>query len=528
MAKRVFAAILYVVLTMSLILTGCTKSTNTPEQTPQGTDNGSTNKVTTIKWATVENWYAPASMTSGLPIWKEIEKKTNTKIVWDVAADAQYLTAMQTRMAVATDLPDIVRVPGGDPTQYGQSGVLIPLEELISKYAPNITAVFENDPESKKLMTSGDGHIYGLAPIIRQSSFLMENMFIIRKDWLDKLSLKVPDNTDDWYNVLKAFKTMDPNGNKKADEIPWGNDPLFFGEAFGLHLWASAWQGGYWADNGKVMYQWTDPRMKDLLTYLNKLYKEGLIDPDYGNPSAESFQSKVTKNLVGAANNWPDLTFAWAKLIRNTIDPNAKYAPVVPPAGPKGDRSLEGYGIVDMGFQGITKDCKDPEAAIKLMDYLWSEEGQRYMAWGIEGKSYTMADGKPRYTDLVMNNPDGLGMSDVLRTLGAWPTVQWIQQEDTYRQMLEGDPEFAKTPETMKQYLVNPFPPLLATKEEQDQLTVLQNDINTYRSEMITKFIIGQEPISNFDIFVKKLTGMGVAKLLQIKQTQYDRTMNGK
>src|SRR5690606_18722060 len=99
-------------------------------------------------------------------------------------ADAQYLTSMQTRLASATDLPDIVRVPGGDPTQYGQSGLLIPLEDLIDQHAPNIKTVFENDPEVKKLMTSGDGHIYGLAPIIRQSSYLMENMFIIRKDWL--------------------------------------------------------------------------------------------------------------------------------------------------------------------------------------------------------------------------------------------------------------------------------------------------------------------------------------------------------
>lgn len=557
MGRKALTAILCMILLLSLSLVGCGgQSTSQKEATEQnqsgkadsttkeaeqpGTNDSKeqepaefklplTDKPATIKWATVENWYPPASLTSGLPVWKEIEKITNVKIEWDVAPDAQYITAMQTRLAAATDLPDIVRVPGGDPTAYGQADVLIPLEDLIQKYAPNVQKVFARDPEAKKLMTSGDGHIYGLAPIIRESSYVMPNYFTIRKDWLDQLGLKVPDNLDDWYNVLKEFKEKDPNGNGKPDEIPWGNDPLFFGEAFGLHLWASAWQGGYWADkDGKVFYQWTDPRMKELLIWLNKLYKEGLLDPDYGNPSAENFQTKVTKNLVGAMNNWPDLTYAWAKILRSSGAPNAHYIPVVPPAGPKGDRSMEGYGIVDMGFQGITKDSKDPVLAIKLMDFLWSEQGIKFMAWGIEGKSYTEENGKLKYTDWVMKNPDGLGMSDALRTLGAWPTIPWIQQRDTYLQMLAADPDFANAPELVKPYLVDPFPPLLATKEEQERLTVLQNDINTYRSEMITKFIIGQESLDNFDTFVETLKSMNLDELVAIKQKQYERTMGRK
>jgi putative aldouronate transport system substrate-binding protein len=548
MFKRTATFMLAIALVVSGALAGCSSNSKTTEsnnasettnkdktsetsaETSKETSTDANNgEATVIKWATVENWYPPAPLGSGLPVWKEIEQKLNITIQWDVAPDAQYVTAMQTRLAAGTDLPDILRVPGGDPTQYGQSGLLIPLEDLIQSQGQNVQKVFSNDPEARKLMTSGDGHIYGLAPIIRESSYLMGNVFTLRQDWLDKLNLKTPDTLDDWYNVLKAFRDKDPNGNGKRDEIAWGGDPLFFAEAFGLHLWASAWQGGFWADkDGKVFYQWTDPRMKELLTWLNKLYKEELLDPDYGNPSAEALQAKVTKNLVGSMNNWPDLTFAWGKVIRSSADPSARFVPVVPPQGKNGDRSLEGYGIVDMGFQGISKDCKNKEAAFKLMDYLWSEEGIRYMAWGIEGKSYTMENGKPKYTDWVMKNSDGLGMSDALRTLGSWPTIPWIQQADTYQQMLDADPDFAKSPSMMKPYLIDPFPPLLATKEEQDQLTVLNNDINTYRGEMITKFIIGQEPIENFDKFVDTLKGMNLDKLLEIKQTQYERTMNRK
>lgn len=484
-------------------------------------------EVTEVVWATCENWYPPASYNDGLEVWETIGDRTNIRIKWEVLPDEQYNTSMQTRLAAAQGLPDILRVPGGDPTQYGQQGLLIPMNDLIDKYGVNIKYYFDYYPITGKIMRSGDGNYYGIAPIIIESSRWMANYFVVRKDWLDDLGIDPPETIDDWVVMLKAFRDQDANGDgDPTNEIPWGSPPEFFGEAFGLHLWASAWQGGFFTDdNGKVYYQYTDPRYKDFLTFANMMYQEKLLDPDYANPSAESLQAKATKNLVGSMNQWPDFAIGWSKLLRTSVDEDAAYMPVPPPVGPNGDQSMEGYGSVDMGFAGISKDCKNPEAAIKIMDYMWSEEGRLFLAYGIEGKTYNMVDGKPVYTDEVLNNEEGLGASDVLRTYGAWPTIPWVQQEYSYIQQLEAEPLWKNAAQTCLQpFYVEPFPALLATKEEQERLSVLLTDIRTYQSEMAIKFITGERSLDEFDDYVAELEAMGVADLLKIKQDQWDRT----
>lgn len=539
--KRFIMGVLLISLFASLLI-GCgNQSSNSDKQTSQSqgstpisTTQGDTgvaaefklpltDKLTTLHFAGVDNWYAPASLTSGLEVWKKIEERTNVKVDWQVSGWDQYMQAMQTKLAAAVDLPDILRVPGGDPTSYGQAGLLIPMEDLIEKYAPNIKAAFEKYPEAKKMMYSGDGHLYGISPIIQESGTVMPLYWVIRQDWLDKVGMKVPETLNELYNVFVAFRDKDPNGNNKKDEIPWGGDLGALAAPFGLHLTFTAWTGGYWADkDGKVIHQYTDPRYKEYLSFLNKLYTERLIDKDYGSPTSEDAQAKVTKNLVGAMQNWPDLAGAWAKIIRDAKLQDAHYIPFSPPAGENGERSIEAYGVIDDGFHSISKDCKDPVLAIKWLDYLWSEEGKTFLAWGIEGKSYVKDGDKLKFTDFVLKNPDGLGTSDALRTLGAWPTVPWIQQGDTYRQILSSDPDFKDCWKVNEPYYVNPFPRMLATKEENDRLTALTTDMDTYISEMQTKFIIGKEPITKWDEYVKKVKDMGLDEVLKIKQEQYD------
>ncbi len=480
-----------------------------------------------VTWATVENWYPNASYTDGLEVWETIGQKTNIKIKFEVLPDAQYVTSMQTRLAAGSDLPDILRVPGGDPTSYGQQGLLIPMNDLMAKYGAGVKEQFEKFPLASKIMRSGDGNYYGIAPIIAESSKWMPNYFVIREDWLNNVGKTAPTTTDEWVDVLKAFRDNDANKDgDPANEIPWGGSPLFFAEAFGLHLWASEWQGGFYTDDaGKVYYQFTDPRFKDFLTFANMMYKERLLDPEYGNPNMETVQAKATKNLVGSLNNWADLGMSWGSTLRASIAPEAYFIPVIPPKGPKGDQSIEGYGTVDMGFAGISKDCKNPEAAYKIMDYMWTEEGRMFLAYGIEGKSYSMVDGKPQYTDEAKNYVDGT--SSFLRTLGAWPTIPWVQQEYSYIQQLDADPKWgSKAAETcIHPYYAEPFPALLATKAEQEQLSVVLTDINTYRREMTDKFIMGARSIDEFDTFVAEMNSMGLDKVLEIKQAQWDRTM---
>lgn len=536
---------LLVLLLLSFVFSGCKNDNEINIQNGNSKDKAALNglkdnsvsyllakELTTLNIATIENWYADAPLASNLPVWKEIEKRTNVRVQWEVIPWDQYTISMRTKLATAIDLPDILRVPGGDPTSYGQSGVLLPLEDLIVKHGPNIRKAFEKYPDAKRMMYSYDGHLYGLTPIIQESSSIMPLYWVIRKDWLDNLGLKMPDTLDDLHNVLLKFKNDDPNRNGKKDEIPWAGDIDVFAEAFGLHLTISGPigdNGGFWATpEGKVIYQYIDPRYKEYLIYAKQMYEEGIISKDYGIITAAGTDLKVTKNLVGAMYMWPDYVISWTKRLRAANDPDARYVPFAPPAGPGGDRSIEAYGIVDDGYHSISKDCKNPELALRFLDYLWSDEGRRFMAWGIEGKSYVVKDGKPKYTDFVLNNEDGLGSSDALRSTGAWPTIPWIQQEDSYKQILSVNPDFNNCWSIIKPYIVNPFTKMLSTKEQNEQMSTSLVDIDDYVRKMTIRFIIGTEPIAGFDKYVEKIKSMDLDKILKVKQEQYDKLVGKK
>jgi len=483
------------------------------------------NKLVTLTWASNDSYYSPASLNNDLEVWKEIEKRTNVKIKWEPINRSRYDAEMQVKISSGGNLPDILVVPNFDPTQYGQSGLFIPLEELIEKHAPNIRKIFNEYPEVKELMTSADGHIYGLAPIIKGSADTLPLTFTIRKDWLKKLGMREPNTVEEWYQVLKAFQEKDPNGNGKKDEIPFGSSPYYLSEAFGLQLMSGS---DYIVENNRVIYQWTDQRMISFLRFARKLYEEGLLDNDFGVDTCETTEFKVINDRIGAYVNYPDWISSWQKLLYAKGKKNALYMPILPPQGEGGERSLDSPGIIDKRFSSISKDCKDPVIAIKLLDYLWSEEGIRYMAWGIEGKTYVLEDGKPKLTEYVTNNKEGLGMSDVLRKVGAWPTVPWVQQREQYLQILSLDENFKNFPEMIKPVLKEPFPMLLANKEEQDRLIMLETNITSYREEMMVKIITGEEPVENFDKYVNTLKSMGLEELVSIKQKQYERYINHK
>ena len=243
---------------------------------------------TVIKIGTRHNYYAPNSYTTTPDVFKELEQRTGVTVQWDVAAYADYNDAMTPRIAAGQDLPDFYRLPDGlDVVQLGLNGAILPLNDLIEQNAPNITKnIFEAFPLIKKLLTAPDGNIYNLTQLIAPGSYADPYGLLLRQDWLDKVGLAEPSTLDDWYNTLSAFKTENASGSGKGDEIPMvasnGLTSLgMFGNALGLHI---VWGGQYPTapdDAGKLIYEFIDPRYQQLLAWLNKLYSEGLLDPEW-------------------------------------------------------------------------------------------------------------------------------------------------------------------------------------------------------------------------------------------------------
>lgn len=486
----------------------------------------------TLTWGGPDNGYAPASYTQNLAIFEEIEKKTGVKIEWDVVPSAQYGTTMQTRLAAGTDLPDMISVPG-DPVKYASDGLIIPIDELIGEHAPNITKYFEADPVVKKVSVAPDGHIYTISSVTTGTSVSDPYAWIVRRDWLERLNLKEPETIDDWYEMLSAFKKGDANGNGDTDdEIPlvgrYGvRDLTRFGESWGLHLFYSQ---GFWPnDSGEVEYEWLKPEAKELIVWLNKLFSEGLIDEEFLTTDGDGRMSKISRNIIGASTHFINAIDNWDKTLEKAGVTDVDHIAVVPPVGPNGYKGhIEAYGPIS-GYVAITNSCENPEVAIKWLDYVYaSEEGNLYTCFGIEGKSYVMEDGEPKYTEWATDNPDDLPLASALRSLGAMPTgIPWIRSTEApwdkqNMAFIAHLPKTVEMAEKMQPYIIPAYPPILATEEEAQELGSLMTDLETYREEMLAKFIMGQESMDKWDDFTAKLEGM-VSDVLKIKQQQYDR-----
>lgn len=538
--KEFLVAILAIMLSFSLILTGCNSGTG---NSTDGNDDGGNSipledrvaeayelplvsEPLSITFATVENADISNSYNENLPAFQELEKRTGIHVNFEAAPADQYNTTMQTRLAAAKDLPDLIRVPD-DPIRYATGGVIIPIDDLIGDYAPNIISLFKERPEVKKAMVAPNGRIYTLSAVVDARSMVNLNGIGMRKDWLETLNLKEPDTIDEWYDVLVAFKDGDPNGNGKKDEIPLLamniNGLYKIAWSYGLHLALS--DGWYPDENGDIVYEWIDPKMKEWLQEMNKWYEAGILDPDMDIQNRDKFTAKAIGDVGGVSVSDMTMQFPqWNERMINDF-PHARWEGIVPPEGPNGHRMMEQEQPTENIHYAITKDCENPKVLIQWLDYMFaSEEGEILMGnFGLEGLSYEMVDGEPQFTDYILKSEFGSGIAQAsLGVNGSFPRI--LMREMIEQRFLQYDGEVAQSNIATK-YYVSSFPRVLASKEESDSFTGIMADITTYKDEMIIKFIQGIESLDKFDEYVKSIEGLGIEDAIKIKQDQYDRYM---
>lgn len=486
----------------------------------------------TITVATYDNPASGYSYTQDLPVWKKIEEDTGVQIEWEVIPASEYNSVMQTRLAAGTALPDFIRIPS-NPMKYVQDGMLADLTDLIASDGYYTRQLYAENPYIKPFVTAPDGRIYFYTSDVAGGAEADPYVYYLRQDWLDKFNLEAPKTLDDWFNVWTTFLENDANGNGLRDEIPFTNDntligTTIFGNAFGLKLHRSSG----WNVNaaGQVEYDYIKPEMKELLTWLNKCYTAGLIDKEFSTQNFDSLMKKITMNTSGSVFRALNGLRTFNKALEDAgID--GKYTIVAPPvkdASSTTPQYVERYGPVS-GLFAFTKDCKDLDIKFKFIDYVVaSQPGTFATGFGIEGETYEIVDGKPVFTDFAVNNPD-TPLNILLQQYGATPTMPWnrsLNGYGSYQAMasISPYPEVYEAAQMYQQYNIDNFPQgVLLTDDEQAIIGQYQVDIDTYRDEMITKFIMGTESLDNFDKYVDNIKQLGLDTVLQVRQQQWER-----
>jgi putative aldouronate transport system substrate-binding protein len=529
MRRKKRVSCLLLVLAAASLTGGCKKATPSDYAVPEGAalpivPYGSV----TLRYAGWDNWYTPASLALQLPVWQEVEKRTGVKIRWEVTHNSQFGSSMQLKLQAGKEVPDIFALPINLYSAI-EADMIEPLDDWIERYAPNIKRFLADNPKEASMMRTADGKLYALSSVTTGGEYWDPFGLLIRKDWLDKLGLQEPRTLDDWYTALKSIKERDPNGNGELDEIPFmphtGYQGLtLFGNALGLHLFYS--RGFYPDASGRVRAEWLTPEAEELVVWLNKLYREGLIDPGFMHRTEESVIAGVSRDQVGASMHFLSRLGQLDSLSRKK-EPSADWLLTLPPEEPGYKAVYEKYGPVSGNFV-ISRQSPHKEVAIRWLDYIYaSEEGNRLMTFGIDGLTYTLRNGQPEYTEYVLNNPDGLDPVGVLRSVGAYPPTPWIRAAQgplsrSPAALLGNNPKAFALAQRVKEIMVESQPFAVPTAEELAEVNALMPDIQAYMDQMIIAFITGAKPI-DWEAFTGKLKELHIDNILQVKQQQYDR-----
>lgn len=534
MMKKMLCAIL-AVLTAASMFTGCGGAGSTSSAAGSTSQSGSGASGEPVELEI--HYHSDDSYTlvdkdgNLLPVFELAGEATNTKIV-NTANPVAQNSMEQFQLQAAEQFP--ADIYGGKSIKntligYAMQGAFIPLNDLIDEYAPNIKAYLEENPDYKAAITSADGNIYMIQ--FRQAGTTGKAYFI-RQDWLDKLGFEKPTTFEELETILYAFRDQDPNGNGEKDEIPYINER--WRETIRLvNLWgARAYSSENFDDrtpvdaNGKIYHAWLTDEFREGIEGLAKWYKDGIIDPQ-----TFTRQTNTVKQLLWANEDVGGMTHEWlasTTMFNENEDilartPDFRVESFLPVSANGEPFEEHRRSIAQPDGWAISANCEDPVAAIKLMDWFFTEEGNRAANFGIEGETYTMVDGKPQFTQEVLDT--GAVNIYLRENYGAQLNVGYVSVYDYERQWTnEAGIEAYEMYEDADIWFNTWTPPLNFTMEELEVYNRVISPLNTYQDEKITAFITGKEDISTgWDAYVEQCKKLGADELVEITQAAYDR-----
>lgn len=506
MSKKKWLGLLNIALATSLIV-GCSNTSSTKEK------KDGEYKIATVRWADWGEDYHKGFV-------EETEKKAGITVDWDTYLNSEW-TDKKSVLLAGGDLPDAfwgsLALTDGDIAQ--NQSLFIPLEDLIEENMPNLMAAFKAEPSLRALVTSPDGHIYSLPKKLPLRPKTGNQLFINQK-WLDNLGLEMPDTYEEFYDVLKAFKNEDANGNGDPnDEIPYG------GNVYGFMLPFGVTKGGEKAGlmavkDGKPVYIPTQEEYRDGIEWMHQAYKEGLIDQEFftqDESMAEAKRKDENGSLVGIGFGWtPDAVFG----------PNAnEYVPLAPLEGPDGERYVnsdtETYSRNELL---ITTQAKNPEKLLQWADQFYTEDASIQTFYGSFGVGVEKnEDG----TYTVLSVPEGesadiFAWTNSFRDFGPKYISDGFNEKVTLP-MDSGDGLKLELDKEISQYAREQYPTVSFTAEEMQRINTLNVDLSSYVNSMQSKWVVEGGATKEWDSYLKQLKQMGYDEFMELQNKAFDR-----
>ncbi|MGI5894938.1 MAG: hypothetical protein ACOX6P_10160 [Candidatus Merdivicinus sp.] len=474
-----------------------------------------------------------------------MEELTNVHLDMTVAPDDSFSEKLNLLLN-SGEYPSVIMSAGfsnADLVKYGtKEKIFIPLNDLIETHGVTIKERWEEHPSWKTDMITPDGNIYGIpstdSGIVGHSAVPFKCW--INTDWLEVLNLDIPETTEEFREVLLAFKNNDPNGNGEADEISltgatgtWAGLPyLYLMNAFGyydetlLMLKDNVFTGTANQDY-----------IKEGLIYINGLYNEGLLDPAaftqneqqmsaIGNNAGNAIMGAVTCGHLGMA------------ISPNDIERSKMYSCLAPLEGPNGYRGIPFRTELQLSGAKwvITDACKDPEIAIKWADAFCREDitvrmqvGEKGQTWDDADPNTVGMDGKTpatrKYLQFSTSGEGGqnykFGSQRLLETnwKGTFQVVGDIRDPSNYEAFLYQETE------KLRPYAadVQQIPAFYLDEDQSARLSQLSTPLVDYVRSSFVEFITGKKNIENdWQAYVDGLENLNYSEYIEMYQNAYD------
>lgn len=435
------------------------------------------------------------------PVAAFLEEKTGYKVNYETLPLENPDDKLNLLMA-NNEPYDIVKLSGTQYNRLAVQGALEPLDELLDEHGQQL---LKATPAEYFDNAKVDGKIYGIPE--KHPRGFVGSALAVNQSLLDELGMQVPTTIDEFYNLLKAIK-------EKKGIVPLTGFESIIPEISGAFGVVTSFD----VQDGKLIHRLEGPGMKEYLTFMNKLYNEGLIDPEWPVNKAETIQQKFTTGKAGVMTyGWgiaPAVTEALTK-----IDPDAKIALITSLKGENGEIGnwVQGGGV--SWYLAIPKSSKHKVDAMKYMNMKVEPELFKDLAIGEEGVHYKKESDGTMYPILPAFN-DERGNSDWFMT-----STDAAAFEELWLLRVRKDPVLYATFQEIqeKQLPVSVSDPTLLAPPLPEVSNNLQR-LNKEESDYMIKVMAGAEPLEGYDRFVEGWMAQGGNEVMNALNKWYEET----
>ncbi|MEK4977297.1 extracellular solute-binding protein [Bacillus sp. FSL K6-6540] len=511
MIKIKKSAVLAGILGFTLALSGCGGggggTTNTPAAQPSDTP-ASTPKDDGNKDTTAEKPGLRMIMQYGLfdpkteYVAKYIQERTGFNVEYELLP-AENADEKLNLLVTGKNNYDIVKLNAMQFYNLASAGALEPIDELLESHGNYIKQSIKQESFGSATI---DGKIFGIPET--GAGVSIGEALVVRQDWMDELGLATPTNTDELYNVLKTIK-------EKKNVIPLtvsNKAPAIYGNIAATFGVFTDWK----EVDGKLVHRAELPEMKEYLTFMNKLYKEGLLDTE---TPINTAQKSIEKFSGGKAAMyelpWWSAGTTIEALTKNS--PEAKTS-IIPYLKGKDGKAAIGVKTNTTWYVAILKSSKNKEAAMDFLNAKMEPETFKGIALGKEGVHHEVKDEKyypilPIFNDELNNASNFLTGVDEEKYPIYWQAR--VRKDPVLQAHFE---EYQKNAEGIM--VVDPMstaPPIDAVSKNQLKLSTMLDD-------NVLQFISGAKPIDAYDQFLAQWRAEGGADMVAAANEWFQST----